>query len=103
MFWWGNFFSFTLLLQGKSFDRYKTAITKNINTLRRQSVYICINESQWHHHFEDDNYILLDKMKQLNIASLPFFKISRKLELKNINELEKFGRETYDLFLGILN
>jgi hypothetical protein len=102
MFWWGNFFSFTLLLKGKSLDSYKTTIAKNINALRGQSVYICINESQWHHHFENDNYTPLDELKQITIADLSFFKISRKLELNNISELQQFGSDTYDLFLSIL-
>lgn len=101
MFWWGNFFSFTLLLQQKSFDRYKTEISKNIKKLDNQSVYICINESQWHHHFESDNYIKFEEVN-LPVAELPFFKISRKLNLKNIDALEKFGSDTYSLFLSIL-
>lgn len=101
MFWWGNFFSFTLLLQGESFESYKANIYKKINKLNGNNAYICINESQWHHHFENDNYIKIEDLKT-KAQDLPFFKISRKLELKDIANLEKFGTETYNLFLSVL-
>ena len=101
MFWWGNFFSFTLLLQGKCFDKYKASVSKNKNLLHDQSAYICINGSQWHHHFETDNYIKIEELK-MPVSKLPFFKISRKLDLHNIDTLEKFGTDTYRLFLSVL-
>ena len=46
-FWWGNFFSSTLHLQGISLDYYRGLITQNISLLLNKGVFICVNQSPW--------------------------------------------------------
>ncbi len=62
LFWWGHFFTVTLHLAGI----YKKGSEQNILDafllLRRHNFYICVNEGQWVHHFEKDNYRPLKKM-----------------------------------------
>ena len=39
-------------------------ICKNKNLLDRHHFYLCIHESPWHHHFENDNYIATEQLAQ---------------------------------------
>jgi hypothetical protein len=57
MFWWGNFFSSTLHLSGKYKEKYSNTIKNLYDELCRNEFYTCINEEQWHHHLEKENYL----------------------------------------------
>jgi hypothetical protein len=55
MFWWGNFFSSTLHLSGRSLQLQKKKIIASYDLLGEQ--YIGINKDPWIHHFGEDNYL----------------------------------------------
>src|SRR5262245_46908095 len=57
MFWWGHFFSTTLHLSGEYKDKYSSAIVQSYEALCKNEFYTCINNEQWHHHFETENYL----------------------------------------------
>jgi hypothetical protein len=57
MFWWGNFFSTTLHLSGKYKEKYSNTIKNLYDELCRNEFYTCINEEEWHHHLEKENYL----------------------------------------------
>lgn len=98
MFWWGNFFSFTLHLQGKALELF----TPKIQQLKKKKVYLCINNTPWQYHYNKDNYVLLDDLSETEIKKLilekGFLKLSRKLPLKDHEKLSTFCRETFSLF-----
>ncbi|MBK7557822.1 MAG: hypothetical protein IPI54_05830 [Chitinophagaceae bacterium] len=79
MFWWGNFFSITLHISGIYKNQFQQNIMDNLVSVK-QDFFICVHESQWHHHFEEDNYKLLDLLKrhEINeiIAAKPFIKLA---------------------------
>ncbi|MGB5007308.1 MAG: hypothetical protein WBO39_10250 [Ferruginibacter sp.] len=79
MFWWGNFFSITLHISGIYKNRFQQNIMDNLVSVK-QDFFICVHESQWHHHFEEDNYKPLDQLKrhEINeiIAAKPFIKLA---------------------------
>lgn len=52
MFWWGNYFSLHLLLQGK----YTALLTENFQkeVENKADWYFCVGETPWQHHFESD-------------------------------------------------
>jgi hypothetical protein len=81
MFWWGNFFSVTLHLSGKYKERYQEKIIKNIDSVK-QDVFICINENQWQHHFEADNYLPVKQFAGADVANNIFEKQFIKLAMK---------------------
>ena len=62
MFWWGNFFSITIHLSGSYKLMYQENLIANFDKLKQGRFYLCIHESQWHHHFEEDNYKAVDKL-----------------------------------------
>ncbi|MBK7123648.1 MAG: hypothetical protein IPH68_13060 [Chitinophagaceae bacterium] len=79
MFWWGNFFSITLHISGIYKNQFQQNIMDNLVSVK-QDFFICVHESQWHHHFEEDNYKPLDQLKrhEINeiIAAKPFIKLA---------------------------
>lgn len=98
MFWWGNFISVTLHLSGK----YKEALTKNILGKLKANpggIFICINENQWQHHFEPDNYIEAAtitnyKYGKINVDAR-FLKLSIKLDLQQWNQMPALLIDAY--------
>ena len=115
MFLWGNEFSFTLHLQGKSLERFKENINKNISNLLQNDFFICINDTPWEYSFDKKNYISLDELnnsttQQLNhpnqlnhlIQHNSFLKFSRRLELKEYNSLVTYGMDTFEMLMNII-
>jgi hypothetical protein len=85
MFWWGNFFSITLHLSGTYKKQFQKKIISNINLVQRE-IFICVNENQWQHHFEADNYTNIEKLStgelQYMIPEKQFIKLAIKFPLQ---------------------
>ncbi|MBL4657963.1 MAG: hypothetical protein JKX73_08185 [Flavobacteriales bacterium] len=56
MFWWGNFFSCTLHLQGLYLDEHRDSLVKNAGLLLGEDLYIGVGDTPWEYHYETDNY-----------------------------------------------
>ena len=85
MFWWGNFFSTTLHLSGKYKELYSKNMINNFEELKKNEFYTCVNEDQWHHHLENENY---KPVKEFSVAGFgnhiserSFIKLTKKLSL----------------------
>jgi hypothetical protein len=94
MFWWGNFMSITLHLSGE----YKTVFEKKILDNREVDFYICVNENQWQHHFEADNYKPFSTLSVAEIEIIQqrkFIKIALKYELHHWNMMQQILPEGY--------
>lgn len=103
MFWWGNFVSITL----HAGDAYKNHVINKLNLLndRDGNLYLCIHESQWHHHFEPDNYTLLknvseEKLKE--VSKRNFVKIAYKINLLQFNDLNTVLSKHYKMLAEIM-
>jgi len=99
MFWWGNFFSSTLHLQGESLEKYRNNLVTNFGNLLNKEIYICINTTPWEYHYEKDNYVLLDNFHKPFITNCNFLKLSKKIELENWYSLTDFSKEFLELLL----
>lgn len=106
MFWWGNFFSFTMHLQGKALSKYKAKLIRNKNKLRNKNIFICVNASPWQYHYEKDNYILIDKISSKELKNIlskkEFIKLSRKISLKDYKKLSGFVKESFRMMANTL-
>jgi hypothetical protein len=102
MFWWGNFFSATLHLEGIALDYYRNSITINLNRLLKKDVYIGIGDTPWQYHYEEDNYLLLNEAHRDFITNSKFLKLSKKIELKKWNDLLEFSTNFFELMLSVL-
>lgn len=101
MFWWGNFLSCTLHLQGKALEKFRNNLLSNLPTLK-EDIFFCIAPTPWEYHYGSDNYVVMNeipeqKLEQL-IATKDFIKISRKLPLEQYDQLADFSVNTFAIF-----
>ena len=103
MFWWGNFFSTTIHLQGKSLDFYRERILEKIDLLDQQDIFICINKSPWEYHYEKDNYELLSNKHIEFIKKCSLLKLSKRVELDKWKKLPELSMYFLSLLLKVLD
>lgn len=102
MFWWGNYFSATLHLEGKSLERYRNNIIKNAPHIFNNQIYICVNSSPWEYHYEKDNYVLLDESKLNILHDTKFVKLSSKFCLDQYSKIPFLSDNVFKSLLNIL-
>ena len=103
MFWWGNFFSCTLHLQGKPLDLYRDLVIDNIGHLVNYDIFLCINQSPWEYHYEVDNYKLLSVDDLDFIKESQFLKLNKKFDLGSWKSLPSEANRFLVQLLDILN
>lgn len=105
MFWWGNFFSITLHISGKYKKMMEQRITDRIQYLP-PDYFICINENQWHHHFEPDNYVQLGSLSSNELTELilkkPFFKMAEKIPVTEWNNAPLLADKPFKKMIEML-
>lgn len=83
MFWWGNFFSSTLHLSKQYKSAYSEKIKNSYSILKAEKYYICIQENEWEHHFERNNFIPVQDVSASSftqkIEDSPFIKLAYNL------------------------
>ena len=106
MFWWGNFFSVSLHLSGRYKKQLESKIINNKQTLNKQEFYLCINQNEWEHHFENENFKRINDISvkefEKSIKSKSFLKIAKKISLDKINETEQLLCSNYDELIKII-
>jgi len=107
MFWWGNFLSCTLHLQGKALDEKRNLLIQNWKSLRKKNIYLCVNKNPWQYQYTKENYILIDKFSESDLKHLlitkEFIKLSRKIPLKDYKKLNRFCKESFSTFSSSLS
>lgn len=102
LFWWGNFFSFTIHLQGKALDNRRKLLIQHHKELRKRGIYFCVNHTPWQYHYQPDNYILYDKLREEELKSYfaknDFIKLSGKIALKDYQKLPDFSVKMFTAF-----
>lgn len=106
LFWWGNFFSTTLHLEGDYKLRYEENIRKAFASLQEKDFFINTNTDPWEHHFEADNYTALKNIDAPGFDSLTrnssFIKLSNKISLDQWDTAEKDLSEIFRQLILIL-
>lgn len=106
MFWWGNFFSITLHLQGTYKEQYLKNITEKLLLSKPHGLYVSCNNSAWEYHYEADNYRMVKHMADEQITSAlnqgNFIKLSAKLELSAYEQLQPFMQEWFGVLSGFI-
>jgi hypothetical protein len=102
MFWWGNFFSSTLHLEGKSLESYRDFLIDNIEKLIGQNIFIGVGKTAWQYHYEENNYIPITVNHKDNISKNNFLKLSKKIEIGEWNSVPKFASIFLEFILSIL-
>jgi hypothetical protein len=81
MFYWGNFFSSTLHLEGEYLENARQNLYAGATSLINSNTYISTGQSPWHYHYEADNYIALSQDNCSKLLHDSFVKLSTKIEL----------------------
>jgi len=107
MFWWGNFFSVTLHLSGDPKTRLQEKILKNIALLDQQGFFLCINENEWEHHFETENYkkisdLTLQEIEE-RIYKMHFLKIAIKYPIHQMETMEDDLCGNYKILIDLFH
>ena len=107
MFWWGNFFSCTLHLQGKALEERRNLLIQNEKLLRKKDIYLCVNKTPWQYYYTKENYVLADTFSEDALNHLfmtkDFVKLSRKIPLKDYTKLKKFAGESFRMFSSVIS
>ena len=103
MFWWGNFFSCTLHLQGISLEKYKENLVSSLEILKQHDFYISCGDTPWQYHYGSDNYVLLSTIDQTHIINARFIKLSKKIPLSDWSEVSKQATSFLKMVLNVLS
>lgn len=107
MFWWGNFFSCTLHLQGTFLNSYRSALEQHIDLLKSKNFFIAIGKSPWEYHYGSENYLPVDELDQNELAYLiknkKFVKLSRFSKLEEHQNFPFFAEDTFNLLMRSIN
>lgn len=107
MFWWGNFFSFTLHVQGKALEEWRRKKAPLLlspegrKLFSEKGIYICVNDTPWEYHYQKDNYLpiknISDTALKKMILKKDFIKLSARMPVKRYKELNTFCKEAFGL------
>lgn len=107
MFWWGHFFSITLHLSGRYKQQFEKKIMGSYEQLKEKNFYCCTGSDQWQHHFENDNYQLINRFVEQEyiqtITGKPFLKIAAKLELNEWNNTDEALLHYFSQLVKVIN
>ena len=103
MFWWGNFFSVTLHLQGKYIERHRTKLLSNFDLLLHQDIYICVGETPWEYHYGKDNYVKLSLEHRDIIENSHFIKLSKRIPLEQIESVPQVSSSFFLYLVSVLS
>lgn len=102
MFWWGNFFSFSLFLQGEPLQRLKHFLDTD-DMAKDAELYIGIGDKLWEYDYTPDNYVAANSLSADQLKDL-FNKTTLKLSYKlpiNLPEDEVIEKG-FDSFMKLL-
>jgi hypothetical protein len=106
LFWWGNFFSVTLHVSGIFKTKYEKKVINSFESLKTNFFFVCINEGQWEHHFETNNYLRVSDVNRTDfeerIHKESFIKLAKKIPLEQWNDIEKKLLEIFSQLINTL-
>ena len=104
MFWWSKFMSITLHLSGSYLSQFRNKLAGSYNKTR--NYMLCIHTEQWHHHFENDNYIAVTSMSEdkwkSTIQGADFVKIAKYFPLEKWESFPELLEQVYSEIAEIL-
>ncbi len=105
-FWWGNFFSVTLQLSGKHKNEVIPRLLNNFNYLQQNNFWLCVNESEWEHHFDASNFKLVKELTKEEFTTIllrePFIKMAKKISLQQWQDAPAFITQSFEEMIRLL-
>ena len=101
-FWWGNFFSITLQLQGIYQTRFAGALQHAITQGLLDEWYITLSDEKWQHHFDNNYYEPINKEKKYYLTELAFIKVVTKIPLKEWDDAYEYLLRNFAQIMKVL-
>jgi len=102
IFWWGNFFSFSLHLEGKSLRKGIIELEKKWKYLKTRGIHVCTASTPWQYHFKASNYIQSNELGFSDVREqarkYTFLKIARKAALEEWPNIVEQAKTNFELF-----
>lgn len=90
-FWWGNFFSSTILVKGIYKEQFAEGFINSHSFLAQNNFCICIADDEWDFRFDENNFKPVNKFSSEDWEQLikqnSFIKLSAKIDLSKWNEM----------------
>lgn len=103
--WWGNHTSVSLVLSGNYKKKYEERVLLRVKDKRFKDLFVCVGDTPWQHDFTTGNYLKSPDVSNKVIKEIKqkeFLKVSFKMPLKRINEIQKLTSSRFDLLLTLL-
>ncbi len=102
-FWWGQHISIHLYLSGIYKSKYQNKVEIAINKGLLQDWFWCVNQNEWQHHFEEDNYVSMQQgFDATPHEQVNFLKIAKKIPLNQWNSSTETLLESFTLLINII-
>lgn len=104
MFWWGNFFSISLHISGKSFNSISD-FSMLTNFLKEKNFSVSVHENEWQHHFHPSNFTNINLLHEREIENLRgknFLKVAKKTGLAEWPSAPKFLEECFEEIIELI-
>ena len=101
LFWWARHYSVTLHLSGKFL---KLLDTDKMQSPQSEKILLCINEKPWRYDLHEDNYMPLNKIKDLKATFLKmdFIKLSIAYPMETLHDFKSQNQKALMCLLGML-
>lgn len=103
-FWWGNYILFTWHLSGKYLIEQRAFLISKFEDFQNSDVLIYIGTDEWQQHISEGSYLALKNVSKSDyiklISEQPFFKLSQKVDLQNIEKASQIGKNALNIFIN---
>lgn len=106
LFWWGNYFSLSLIITGEYFNRFEKNISENINALKKEKVFLLTTNDIWNNNLKSNDFLKTknQKLRLLRkfISKKHTLKISMKIKFDKQDSLVEHSAKFFDLLNTLL-
>lgn len=102
MFWWGNYFSFTLHLKGIALRQFRKHLLANLAVQQPRPLLVYLGENEWEHDLADAGYAPYKPEHNQLLRKRDVIKLSRKIPVNDFEKLNHEGLSAYNQFLLLL-
>lgn len=102
MFWWGHFFSVTLLLKGSYQRQLAEALLAAGGLLGRKGFCVSVSGDEWRHDFDESNYAPLNDDNLREAVKGEYCKVAVQISLAGWNDAARLIGDSHRLLLGLL-
>jgi len=102
MFWWGNYFSFTLHLKGQPLEQFRKPLLRNLSKKKKSDILVYTGADEWQQDLNEQNSNTITPATLRMLDKMDFLKLSRKINTDEARKVKTEGVKTYQQFLSLM-